>query len=181
MTVGIPSAANASEVQTYSETLSLGKSVETHTKTDSAPLAYGWRWQQPVVLVFDGTNDPIFKVSEAVREWDDTGQLNAEMTNNPALADIVVSVDNGMGYVGLASWTVENNVATYCDIKLNQTYNYMPKVQEHGTIHEFGHCFGLAHNQTDIKRSVMNTYVNSSTAVKAPSAYDYRLMKGIYS
>ena len=117
--------------------MSLGTPAESQAGQNSTGQTYGWSWMQPVVYVYDGTVDsPSWRVSEAVAEWNaPEDNLVLQITNDEASADIVVTETNTIPYVGVAEWTVNGGVASYCTVKLNVGYENTA-ISQHDTIHE---------------------------------------------
>lgn len=134
---------------------------------------YGWTWNDPTVTVYDGTFNSNFKVSEAAAEWSRASGIDFVMSSS-SNADVVVT-EAVTGYLGLAQWTRDSRGNTIrCTIKLDPVLT--GNLAEHTALHELGHCGGVDHNRTFIRKSVMNTYGSSSTAVTRPSSYDLREM-----
>jgi predicted Zn-dependent protease len=161
--------------------LLVGLSAAPAQAAGGSGSVYGWSWKQPVVYVYDGTgNSQNWRVFEAAAEWSrPSDSLNLKMTTNQSIADIVVTETDGLPYAGLARWSVSGNTAYYCIVQLNPVFEFTA-MNQHTVIHEMGHCLGIDHNRSYVRGSVMNTYVNSSDAVKSPSSFDYRTLKKIY-
>lgn len=153
----------------------------------AAVTGLGFRWAG-TVRVYDGTNDPAWKISEAAAEWSKNTGVTLTMTTDPTSAQIVVyEVDqftstNAGGALGVAYFpSSTDGVATgQCRIELASWLpGIYPRTAEHTGIHEAGHCLGLAHNVT-AKRTVMATSVQLGYGYDRPQSVDLKNLASIY-
>lgn len=142
----------------------------------------GWKWPNPVVYVYDGTSSAKWEVAEAASEWSKPrDSLTLVMTSDPAKANIVVYDVNELtaqndSALGAAYYPTSTGQCRIELVKFALNYD----VADYTTLHEMGHCLGLAHNSKTVKNSVMNTSTTLYNTVNKPGAYDYRSLDVLY-
>jgi predicted Zn-dependent protease len=152
------------------------------------PATYGWHWNE-TVEVYDATIQPNnWKITEAVAEWAKGNGLNAVMTTDLSVANIVVNeqfdpcgvTDPFSVVLGCAHLPEVSNGIAYGTATVNLNPSYKTEgLAEHVGSHELGHLFGLAHFYGNA-RSIMKPSVGFNTYLTRPTTVDYRDMRAAY-
>jgi hypothetical protein len=118
-----------------------------------ASNAYGWNWDHPV-KVYDGTNNPKWRVADAAAVWDKASNLTVVMVSTAEEADIVVTEGDANAMcgtmeviIGCGDTQVANGEPVHGTIIMTAGFgngSYLDTLYG-GTIHEFGHTFGFGH------------------------------------
>lgn len=143
---------------------------------------YGWRWASSSITVSDQTGDSSWRVQDAVDAWNAKGSpMHLRYTTDPCNNCITVTaVDHidcsscGMqSYIaGQASWTLTNGAATDCDVQLSRMTRTRTE-RVHASVHEIGHCEGLAHAPAGTKSAMVAVFdAGDRQAVVWPTSYD---------